>query len=109
MYPIATADSYSEPNIQEGNIKALVVDGALVFCDNLDVVRTKGICGGRARIVGTRVPVWGIESKRRAGYTAAAIIKMHDGLTARHVQSAIAYAKTHQHEINSAIKENEDA
>jgi type III restriction enzyme len=84
-------------------------DHAPVPGDHNPIVKTKGVCGGKARIAGTRIPVWSIENARRSGCSVAAIVKMYSGLTNELVEAALSYASDHPREINRAIRANEDA
>ena len=84
-------------------------DRGLVPRKRQPIVKTKGVCGGKARIAGTRIPVWGIENARRSGNSIPAIVRMYSGLTKNLVEAALSYALDHPQEINRAIRANEDA
>ncbi|HEV2968671.1 MAG TPA: DUF433 domain-containing protein [Pirellulales bacterium] len=71
------------------------------------IIATPRICGGHARVNGTRIPVWGIELLRRAGKSARSIIRSYRGLTLTDVLAAFSYADSHRQEIDDAIKSNE--
>jgi uncharacterized protein (DUF433 family) len=73
------------------------------------IVKTPNICGGSARVNGTRIPVWGIEVSRRAGASAASIVRSYGGLRTADIQAAFAYADRHRAEIDLEIKANEEA
>lgn len=42
-----------------------------------------GVCGGAARVAGTRIPVWQLEQARRWGATEAELLGAYPGLRAR--------------------------
>ena len=72
------------------------------------IVKTPNICGGSARVNGTRIPVWGIEVNRRAGVSAASIVRSYSGLRIADIEAAFSYADSHRAEIDLEIKANED-
>lgn len=67
------------------------------------------ICGGEARIVRTRIPVWVIEQARRLGTSDAELLRAYPTLRAEDVAAAHAYARSHREEIENDIRENEAA
>ena len=69
--------------------------------------KTPGICGGSARVNGTRVPVWGIEVNRLSGSSAASIVRSY-GLCVAEIEAAFSYADANRAEIDFEIKANED-
>lgn len=66
------------------------------------------ICGGSARIVRTRIPVWLLESLRRGGKTDAELLTAYPSLTAEDLSNAWGYARAHREEIDRDIKANGD-
>ncbi|MCI0417063.1 DUF433 domain-containing protein [bacterium] len=70
---------------------------------------TPGICGGEARIVRTRIPVWVLEQARRLGLSEAEILKVYQTLRAEDLVNAWAYVRSHRDEIEKQIQENEAA
>ena len=70
---------------------------------------TSGICGGEARIVRTRIPVWVLEQARRLGVTEADLLRSYPALRAEDLVHAWAYARAHREEIERHIRENEEA
>jgi uncharacterized protein (DUF433 family) len=68
-----------------------------------------GVCGGEARIVRTRVPVWTLEQARRLGSSEADILASFPTLRAEDLASAWAYVRSHREEIDRDIRENEEA
>ena len=71
---------------------------------------TPGVCGGDARIAGTRIPVWTLEEWRRLGQTESEILANYPGLCAADLVTAWAYVEEHLEEIDETIRLNgEDA
>lgn len=68
-----------------------------------------GVCGGAARVVRTRIPIWTLESARRQGMTDAAILGTFPSLTAEDLANAWAYARGHRDEMDREIAANDDA
>jgi uncharacterized protein (DUF433 family) len=73
------------------------------------VERTPGVCGGRACIAGTRIPVWGLEEARRQGATEAQLLVSYPALRAENLAQAWAYVERHCAEIDQDIRENAEA
>ncbi|WP_367874134.1 DUF433 domain-containing protein [Luteolibacter sp. Populi] len=67
-----------------------------------------GICGGVARIVRTRIPVWTLESARRQGMTDAGILAAFPTLNAEDLANAWQYARSHREEMDHEIAANDD-
>ena len=70
---------------------------------------TPGVCGGEARIVRTRIPVWVLEQARRLGVSEADLLRSYPTLRAEDLVHAWAYARAHREEIERQIRENEEA
>lgn len=68
----------------------------------------KGVCGGRAIISGTRVPVWSIIKWYKIGMTIEEILKGFPHLTPSQVYDALSYYYDNQKEIEKDIAENEE-
>ncbi len=68
-----------------------------------------GICGGEARIVRTRIPVWVLEQARRLGVNEADLLRSYPTLRAEDLVHAWAYTRAHREEIERQIRENEEA
>ena len=67
------------------------------------------VCGGEARIVRTRIPVWVLEQARRLGTSEADLLRSYPTLRAEDIANAWAYARSHQDEMERSIRENEAA
>jgi uncharacterized protein (DUF433 family) len=76
---------------------------------SLTIEQTPGVCGGSARVAGTRIPVWQLVAARRAGASEAELLTDFPRLTARNLVDAWEYASDHQDEINAEIHANEVA
>jgi uncharacterized protein (DUF433 family) len=75
----------------------------------LRIVKVPGVCGGRAVIAGTRMPVWGLEVARRAGRSDLEILKMYPAIAKADLVAAWKWIKRHTDEIDRDIRENEKA
>jgi uncharacterized protein (DUF433 family) len=71
------------------------------------IVATEDVCGGEARIAGTRIPVWVIAALNAQGLETAAILKAYPTLDASQIQIALNYSDSHRNEVERAIAENE--
>jgi len=67
-----------------------------------------GVCGGSARILRTRIPVWTLEAARRQGLSDAAILAAFPSLTAEDLANAWNYARSHREEMDREILANGD-
>ena len=72
------------------------------------VVSTPGICGGSARIIRTRIPVWTLARMRELGLSEAEILRSYPSLRAVDLVQAWAYAEANPAEIAREIRENEE-
>jgi uncharacterized protein (DUF433 family) len=73
------------------------------------IVKVPGVCGGRATIAGTRMPVWGLVVAKRAGRSDSEILRMYPGITRLDLKAAWNWAKHHSEELENDIAENEKA
>ena len=64
------------------------------------------ICGGSARIAGTRIPVWSLESWRRLGAADAEILRNFPTLRGDDLLNAWRYVERHPLEIDREIQDN---
>jgi len=63
------------------------------------IVKTPGVCGGRARIDGTRIAVWVLESLRRQGADSREIVDLYPHLSVEQIDAALLWAGSHSDEI----------
>lgn len=71
------------------------------------IVATPNVCGGAARLVRTRIPVWTLERMRQLGISEADILQSFPTLRAADLVQAWAYVSSHREEVEAAIRENE--
>ena len=67
------------------------------------VVKTPGVCGGRARVDGTRITVWLIVLMLREGQSMRDLAQAYPRLTVQDVEAAAAYERAHPEEIQNDI------
>jgi uncharacterized protein (DUF433 family) len=72
------------------------------------IVRTPGVCGGDARVIRTRIPVWVLHRMRQLGISESDILKSYPTLRAVDLVQAWSYADHHRQEIEEAIRANEE-
>lgn len=71
------------------------------------VEKTAGVCGGSARIVRTRIPVWILVQALRLGVSEGELLASYPTLRAEDLANAWAYARLFHDEIERDIRENE--
>lgn len=72
------------------------------------IEKTPGVCGGSARIAGTRIPVWLLEALRRGGRTEEELLSAYPSLIAEELAHARRYAREHPEEMDREIAANAD-
>lgn len=72
------------------------------------IVSTPDVCGGAARLVRTRIPVWTLESFRRLGASDEVLLDAYPTLVPADLEQARAYAEEHADEIDTLIRENDE-
>jgi uncharacterized protein (DUF433 family) len=73
------------------------------------IEKTRGVCGGAARIARTRIPVWQLVEARALGASEAEILVDFPGLRAEDLVNAWCYEESHRDEIKAEIHSNEVA
>jgi uncharacterized protein (DUF433 family) len=73
-----------------------------------NIVRTPGVCGGVARIIRTRIPIWTLERMRQFSVSESEILRSYPTLRAVDLVQAWSYADGHRDEIEAQIRENEE-
>jgi uncharacterized protein (DUF433 family) len=73
----------------------------------LRIVKVPGVCGGRAVIAGTRMPVWGLEVARRAGMPDAQVLKIYPAIAKADLAAAWKWIMRNMDEVDQDIKANE--
>src|SRR5438067_2524444 len=71
------------------------------------IVKTRGTCGGRARVAGKRIPVSSVYRWFLRGCEPEDILQKFDGLALAEIYAAISYALSNLEEITREI-ERED-
>jgi len=71
------------------------------------IEKMPSVCGGAARIVRTRIPVWFLAQAPRLGTTEAEILRCYKNLRAEDLANAWTYVRLNPPEIDLAITENE--
>ncbi len=72
------------------------------------IVKTPGTVGGRARIDGTRMPVWALVRMFQGGWTNAQVIDAYPHLTEAQLIAAKIYWEANLEEIKQDIDEVND-
>jgi uncharacterized protein (DUF433 family) len=73
------------------------------------IEKTPGICGGDARIAGTRIPVWLLVAYRHDGVTDERLLEFYPSLTLADLSAAWWYFAENRDEVVHTIKEQEEA
>jgi uncharacterized protein (DUF433 family) len=71
------------------------------------VLKTPGLCGGRACFRNTRITVWGLVNARRLGASDEELLRDIVGLASDDLRAAWDYYRDHAAEIDEDIRENE--
>lgn len=72
------------------------------------VDRSPGICGGRARISGTRIAVWLLESYRRLGASSSELLDWYPSLCRTDLDAAWRYVAEHRDEVEVDLAEQDE-
>ena len=67
----------------------------------LTIEKTPDVCGGDARVGGTRIPVWLLVAYRRDGLTDRQILEAYPDLTLASLSAAWWYYAKHRDEVGS--------
>src|SRR5262245_16326381 len=73
------------------------------------IEKRTGVCGGDACVVRTRIPAWTLEHYRRLGWTEAQILDNFPALRAADLVNVWGYVDAHVDEIETAMRENDEA
>lgn len=71
------------------------------------IEKTPGVCGGRACIIRTRIPVWSLIESRQLGMTDDDLLASFPSLTANDLENAWNYYFLFPDEINADILDNQ--
>jgi uncharacterized protein (DUF433 family) len=72
------------------------------------IVRTPNVCGGSARFIRTRIPVWSVVRMQQLGASDIDILRSYPSLRAVDLAEAWAFAEDHRDELDKDIRENEE-
>ncbi|MGK7943793.1 MAG: DUF433 domain-containing protein [Microcystaceae cyanobacterium] len=89
--------------------QAIEILNKVINSESSSISKTTGVCAGEACIGNTRIPVWLLVSLRDQGSTDAELLSFYPQLRAVDLVNAWAYAKAYPEEIETAIKEEEEA
>lgn len=70
------------------------------------ITKTPGVCGGRACIEGTRMPVWSLVNYRLKGFSSMEILYKFPTMTSEDLKKAWEYYQSSKAEIDLDIREN---
>lgn len=70
------------------------------------IEKNNGVCGGRACIIRTRIPVWTLVEIQKMGLSDADILTHYPHLRQQDLNNAWAYYKINKKEIDFAIQKN---
>jgi len=73
------------------------------------IEKTPGVCGGSARVAGTRIPIWILVLHRRWGRTDAEVLASYPGLTPEDLDAAWDYFRHSTLEIEHEVWLNDVA
>jgi len=73
------------------------------------IEKTANVCGGDACVASTRIPVWVLEQARRLGATISDLLADYPSLTDEDLAASWEYVRANRSEIESAIRDNEEA
>jgi len=72
------------------------------------IVKTPGVCGGRAWVEGTRMPVWSLVYHRFLGFTDWEILYNFPTITPGDLKNAWCFYEANKAEIDEDIRENNE-
>lgn len=72
------------------------------------IEHTEGICGGRARIRSTRIPVWTLVAYRNLGSSDEELLNNYPLLSQLDLETAWNYYEEHLMEIDQDIHKNQE-
>lgn len=75
----------------------------------LTIEKTPDVCGGDARVGGTRIPVWLLVAYRRDGLTDRQILEAYPDLTLASLSAAWWYYAEHRGEVEATIRRQAEA
>jgi type III restriction enzyme len=73
------------------------------------IVKTPDVCGGRARLVGSRMPVWTLVAMWKRGASDEDLLEAYPWLTQIELDEARDYSMANEEEIDRDIADQEAA
>ena len=74
---------------------------------SLGVERVRGVCGGEACLLRTRIPVWVLVHARDLGTDDSDLLSAYPSLRIEDLDNAWAYYEGHREEIDQLVEANE--
>ena len=71
----------------------------------MGITHTPGVCGGRACIRDTRIPVWSILEAKKMGANDLELLQSFQGLNAEDITNAMRYYHGHKDEVDADISD----
>ena len=72
------------------------------------VESTEGVCGGYARLRGTRIPIWTLVSFKNQGASHEELLRNYPTLTLKKLQLAWDYYDRHREEVDNVIASHQE-
>lgn len=73
------------------------------------IEKTHNVCGGRACMIRTRIPVWTLVAYKKEGLSDSGLLDAYPTLLQQDLNFAWAYYVANKVEIDKDIRENEEA
>lgn len=91
--------------------KAQVLQWVIKDLDTVSqgIEKTPDVCGGAARIIRTRIPVWLLVRQRQIGISEEELLFDYPTLRTEDLNNAWQYYRANKSEIEQLIKDNEEA
>ena len=78
------------------------------YAERAKITKTPGVCGGRACIGGTRIPVWVVAAYVDMGKSDDELLMMWEPISRKQLANAKRYIEANPDEIQKDIAENRD-
>jgi uncharacterized protein (DUF433 family) len=75
---------------------------------SLEIRKTPGVCGGRACVGPTRIPVWLLIAFLKDGLSEESLLQSYPQLTSDHIRLVRDYYRQHTQQIDRDIQEEEN-
>lgn len=98
----------SDPWDLQNTVRHSLVNSSTLGSSLPAVVKQEHVLGGRARLAGTRIPIWLLVLKQQLGAGTLDLLRDYPSLTKSHVEAANQYYTHHKSEVDEDIRENEE-